>query len=62
MYDFMYQYRGDTERIIVNVGQDSAKTYCHKLFNIGLVNLQEWNALVAYVNRLEKLKKKDGKQ
>ena len=59
MYDFMYQYRGDVERIIVNEGQDSAKTYCHKLSNTGLINCQEWNTLVEYIHRLEKLKRGD---
>lgn len=57
MCDYMYQYRGDLERIIVNVGQEKAKGYCHKLFTIGKIDCQEWNCLVAYINKLEKSRK-----
>ena len=59
MYDYIYQYRGDLERIISNKGQEKAKMYCHKLFEIGKISSNEWNILVAYIHRLEELKRGD---
>ena len=48
MCDYMYQYRGEIERIIINQSRDEAWNYTVRLYNDGLVSLPEWNTLSEY--------------
>ena len=48
MYSYMYQYRGDIERIIDNLDRDNAWQYVRSLYYKGLISLFEWNTLSEY--------------
>ena len=48
MCDYIYQYRGEIERIIINRSRDEAWNYTVRLYNDGLINLPEWNRLSEY--------------
>ena len=48
MYDYIYQYRGNIERIIDNIDRDSAWQYTRNLYAEGLISLPEWNILSEY--------------
>ena len=54
MYNYMYQYRGDIERIKENLGEEHAKSYCYELYSDGRINLVEWNTLVAYAKEYKR--------
>ena len=48
MHDYMYQYRGDIERIVVNQDRLEAWQYVKGLYDTGLIDLIEWNTLSEY--------------
>ena len=56
MYDYMYQYRGNVERIMENLGSISAWQYVEKLYHNGLIHIVEHNGLLEYIRKLKKRK------
>ena len=48
MHNYMYQYRGDIERIIKNLDRDKAWQYVKRLYDGGFIDLNEWNILSEY--------------
>ena len=54
MYNYMYQYRGEVERIVTNLDRDKAWQYVRSLYHSGLVSLPEWNILSEYSKEYRK--------
>ena len=50
MYDYMYQYRGDVERIITN-NKINVNVYITKLYRKGLIHANEYHTLIDYAIR-----------
>ena len=54
MYDYMYQYKCDLERIYHNCRKDDPQTYLYQctvaLYDKLLVNYKEWVILKDYIN------------
>ena len=48
MFNYMYQYRSEIERIIGNLGRDEAWQYVRSLYANGFISLPEWNTLSEY--------------
>lgn len=48
VFDYMYQYRGEIERTVANLGRDEAWQYTRSLYANGFINLNEWNTLSEY--------------
>ena len=48
MCDYMYQYRSNVERMVLNVGRDKAWSYVKGLYDSGLIDIKEWNTLSEY--------------
>jgi len=54
MYNYMYQYRGEIECIIKNVGKEHAISHLHGLYHKGLVDIKEWGLLREYCESYRK--------
>ena len=54
MFSYMYQYRGEIERIVENIDRDSAWRYVKGLYNSGLISLPEYQRLSEYTQECNK--------
>lgn len=53
MCNYMYQFRGNIERIVENVNKKTAKDYVYTLYTSGLIHIVEYNTLLEYIGKLK---------
>ena len=60
MNNYMYQYRCEIERIVVNLDREQAWQYVRSLYANGFISLPEWNTLSEYSKEYKKDYEKAG--